>query len=128
MTSLSNPTAFAREELATVPPPGTAPGRVLFVSGPSDSPATRSLQLAGHEVCECHTLAKLVFSAQIPAARPHLCRGSGDGPLDQALRIIRGRHASVPVILLTSDPATWVESHPLRLLRGDFPTPSSRNS
>lgn len=98
-------TTAAREELATVPPPGTAPGRVLFVSGPNESPATRSLQLAGHEVCECRSLSTLCF--QLKYQQPDLIcvEASALGTLDQALRIIRGRHATVPVILLTSDPA-----------------------
>lgn len=101
----SHHTTSVREELATVPPPGTAPGRVLFVSGPSESPASRSLQLAGHEVCECRTLASLCF--QLKYQQPDLIcvEAAAVGTIDQALRIVRGRHASVPVILLTPDPA-----------------------
>lgn len=101
-TSSANP---GHDEMASVPPPGTAPGRVLVVSGATESSGSRSLQLAGHEVCECPSLSSLCF--QLKYQQPDLVciEGHAVGPIDQTLRIIRGRHATVPIILLTPDPS-----------------------
>lgn len=89
--------------MQSVPPPAAAPGRVLLVSGQADSPATRPLQLAGHEVVECHSLRRLCFQLKYQQPDAICVEAGAVGPMDQALRIIRGRHSSVPVILLTPD-------------------------
>ncbi len=92
------------QEVQSVPPPAAAPGRVLFVSGHSDSSAIRPLQMAGHEVCECRSLRGLCFQLKYQQPDAICVEAHAIGPIDQALRIIRGRHSSVPVILLTQDP------------------------
>jgi DNA-binding NtrC family response regulator len=61
------------------------------------------LSLAGHEVYECHDLRGLCFALKHQKPDVVFVEQSAIGPLDQTLRVIRGRHQSVPVLLLTGD-------------------------
>lgn len=96
-----NPTI--REEVQSVPPPNAAPGRILIVGGAGESPAARPLAIAGHEVCACRSLRALCFQLKYQQPDAIFVEAHAIGPMDQALRIIRGRHSSVPIILLTED-------------------------
>jgi len=59
--------------------------------------------MAGHEVCECRTLAGLCFQLKYQQPDLVVVEATAIGPLEQALRIIRGRHATVPILLLSAD-------------------------
>jgi DNA-binding NtrC family response regulator len=61
-------------------------------------------QLVGHEVCECRSLAGLCFQLKYQQPDLIVLESAAIGPVDQAIRILRGRHATVPVLLLSPDP------------------------
>lgn len=93
----------ARSPVSSAPPPGPAAGRLLISSGSPESQTARHLSLAGHEVYECRDLHGLCLSLKHQKPDVIFVDEVAVGPLDQALRIIRGRHQSVPVVLLTND-------------------------
>ncbi len=95
----------ARTPMSSAPPPGPAAGRLLIASGNTESQTARDLSLAGHEVHECHDLRGLCIALKHQKPDVVFVDQAAVGPLDQALRIIRGRHQSVPVVLLTRDKA-----------------------
>lgn len=93
----------ARPPVSSAPPPGPAAGRILICSGNTDAQTARDLSLAGHEVHECRDLRGLCIALKHQKPDVVFVDQSTVGPLDQALRVIRGRHLSVPVLLLTND-------------------------
>jgi DNA-binding NtrC family response regulator len=98
-TNQQNP--GARIPVSSAPPPGPAAGRILIVSGSGDGQAARDLSLAGHEVHECRDLGALCVALKHQKPDVVFVEETAVGPLDQTLRVIRGRHQSVPVVLLT---------------------------
>jgi two-component system, NtrC family, response regulator len=104
-TTVSPVEALEEQKTPSVPPSYGAPGRVLLATGQRTTPAFRALQIAGHDVTECYSLRRLCF--QLKYSRPDLVclHENAVGPIDQAMRIIRGRHNQVPIVLFSEDPA-----------------------
>lgn len=113
MTALTQPAHFypavsevsplEAQRTPSVPPSYGAPGRVLMATGQRATPAFRALQIAAHEVTECYSLRRLCF--QLKYAQPDLIcvHESAVGPLDQAMRVIRGRNTQVPIVLFSAE-------------------------
>lgn len=115
MTALTQPAQFyppltsvdapGEQKAPSVPPSYGAPGRILLATGQRATPAFRALQIAGHEITECYSLRRLCF--QLKYSLPDLVcvHEKAVGPLDQTMRVIRGRHNQVPIVLFTEDPS-----------------------
>ncbi len=92
------------DEAHTLPPSSNAPGRVLLVAGGQATAAIRALQLAGHALGDCHTLAGLCLHLKYQQPDVICIHERAVGQLDQVVRIIRGRHTTVPLVLVAANP------------------------